>query len=279
MRMVRNFRQTQLQKAVIAASYAASFESELPQDVSNALGAGYAADGNATTQFMLDYLEAVNEYSGGSKNLHIDGAAIPILPPGTKLNLQNPGASAPDHEQYEASLLRYVASALDLSYEQFSRDFTKTNYSSARASIGEMWKAMQSRKRRVADRTANFIYRLWLEEAINRNEIECLKRRNVPSFYDGMNGEFYCQCEWIGAGRGMIDPLKETQADVLALKAGITTKEAVIARRDGGDWRRTARQIRREIQVDDEYGNPSVYGQDATDQTNALSGTPQERQQ
>lgn len=279
MRMLRNFRQTQLEKNIIAASYAAAFEAELPTDVTTALGAGYSADGNATTQYMMDYLAAVNSYSGGSKNLHINGASIPILPPGVKLNLQNPGTSGPEQAAYESSLLRYIAAAAGLSYEQFSRDYTNTNYSSARAAIGDVWKTLQSRKRRVADRVANFIYRAWLEEAINRNEIESLKRRNVPNFYEGMNAEAYCMADWIGAGRGMIDPLKETQADILALKGGLTTKEEVISRRSGGDWRRVAKQIARERAVDAEFENPSIYDQDSTDQTNALSGSPQERQQ
>lgn len=278
MRYTQNFRKTQMQKALIAATYAAAFESELPDDVLNALGAGQAADGNATTQWMLDYLSAVQEYSGGAKNLHIDGAAIPILPPGTKLNLQNPGATGPDDDVFMAGLLRYIAAALNLSYEQFSRDYSKTNYSSARASIGEAWKAMQAQKRMVADRVATFVYRGWLEEVINRNEIEALKRRNVPSFYDGLNSEAYSQASWIGAGRGMIDPLKETQADLLALKAGLTTKEDVIARRDGGDWRRNAKQIKREFDNDKSLGLPSVYEANSTDQTNALAGSPQERQ-
>lgn len=278
MRYTKNFRKTQLQKAVIAATYAAAFEAELPDDVVGALGAGNAADGNPTTQWMLDYLSAVQEYSGGAKNLHIDGASIPILPPGTKLNLQNPGAQGPDDAAFMENLLRYIAAALNLSYEQFSRDYSKTNYSSARASIGEAWKAMQSQKRMVADRVANFIYRLWLEEAINRNELESLKRANVPNFYEGLNAEAYSQADWIGAGRGMIDPLKETQADKLALSAGLTTKEAVIARREGGDWRRTAKQIKRELENDRKLEIPSVYEADTQDQENALSGTPQERE-
>lgn len=278
MRMFKHLNKTQLQKAVIAATYATSIEAELPQDINAALGAGYSADGNATTQWMLDYLNAVQEYSGGAKNLHMAGATIPVMPPGATLNVQNPGTVGPDYEPYVASILRYIASSFDLSYEQFSRDYTNTNYSSARASIGEMWKSMQVRKKMVADRTASFVYTLWLEEAINRNQIETLKRPNAPKFYEGLNSVAYTRCEWIGAGRGMIDPLKETQADALALKNGLDTKESVIARRSGQDWRRVGKQIQRERMNDERLGNSSVYEMENTDAENALSGTPQERE-
>ena len=187
MKMFKTFNKTQLQKAVIAATYAASIEAELPNDVAMALGANVAADGNPTTQWALDYLNMVEEYSGGARNLHMNGAAIPVLVPGMKLNLQNPGAAGPDHKDYSGSILRYLASAYDMPSEVYARDFTDTNYSSARAALGEAWKAAQTKKKMIADRAANFIYRLWLEEVVNRNELETLKRRKVPSFYEGLN--------------------------------------------------------------------------------------------
>ncbi|MER9522505.1 phage portal protein [Mesorhizobium sp. M0292] len=273
MRMTKHFRKTELERAVVAATYAASIESEIPTDVTAALGGG-AGEGNATTQWMQAYLATIAEYSSGAKNLHMDGAKIPIFAPGTKLKIQNPGASSPAGDKFEQSLLRYIAAALGVSYEQLSRDYTQTNYSSARASLGETFKTMLSLKRAVADKTANFIYRLWLEEAINYNELECFKRRDMPRFYDGLNAEAFSACEWIGAGQGQIDPLKETQAAVLRVKNGLSTQESEIAKMTGGDWRKVKRQIARERALDEKYGNPSIYDQDSKDMENSLAATP-----
>lgn len=277
MRMMKHFRQTELERAVVAATYAASIESELPQDVAAALGAGAPQDGNATEQWVKDYLNLLTEYSSGARNLHMDGAKIPIFAPGTHLKIQNPGAEGPVGDKFEQSLLRYIAAALNVSYEQLSRDYTQTNYSSARAAMGETQKTMAARKKMTADATADFTYRLWLEEAINYNQIEALKRRNVPKFYEGLNAEAYCACEWIGAGQGQIDPLKETQAAILKVKSGFSTKETEIARMSGGDWRKIARQIQREREVDAYYGNPSIYDStDTTDLENSLTAKPRE---
>lgn len=276
MRMTKHFRRTELERAVVAASYAASVESEIPDDVLAALG-GQTPEGNATVEWMTAYLGAIEAYNSNATNLHMDGAKIPVFAPGTKLKLQNTGATGPLGDKYEQSLLRYIAAALGLSYEQFSRDFTQTNYSSARASIGETQKGMNAKKAIAADGVANFIYRLWLEEAINKNDLECLKRKNVPLFYEGLNAEAYCACEWIGAGQGQIDPLKETQAAVLKVKSGFSTKEAEIAKMSGGDYRRVARQIQRERELDTFYGNPSIYDStDTKDMENSLSATPRE---
>ena len=142
--------------------------------------------------------------------------------------------------------------------------------------MGETWKFMLARKKMVADGTGDFVYRLWLEEAINAGEITTLRRRNAPNFYDGLNADAYASCEWIGAGQGQVDPLKETQAAILKLKNGLSTKEHEIARLAGGDWRKVARQIARERDLDDSLGNPSVYDQDTQDAENSLTATPRE---
>ena len=273
--MTKHFRKSELERATLAASYAMSIESEFPDSVLDAMGGSYAGEGNASMQWMNEYLAAIAEYSSGARNLHMDGTKIPVFAPGTSLKVQNPGANGPLGDKYEQSLLRYIAAALGVSYEELSRDFTQTNYSSARAAFGLTWKSMQTLKKMVADRFANFGYRLWLEEMINRNDIEALKRRNVPKYYEGRNADAYSRCEWIGAGQGQIDPLKETQAAILKIKSGLSTKEIEIAKMSGGDWRATARQINREIEEDRYYKNPSIYDNaDTKDVTNSLTASP-----
>lgn len=239
---------------------------------------GKGVDDPSVTDYMQAYLKAVNQFSGGAKQLKIDGAKIPILPPGTKMNVKTPGAESPAGDKFEMSILRYLASATNTSYEALAKDYSQLSYASGRLSKGQVETHQASRKKRVADKTANFAFRLWFEEAINRGYLETLKRPNIPNFYDGLNAEAYCQADWIGAGNVMIDALKETQAQVLQLKNGLNTKENVIARIHGGDWRRVSRQIAREMANDQKLGIPSVYLLDKTDAENALSGTPQVRE-
>ena len=71
--------------------------------------------------------------------------------------------------------------------------------------------------------------------------------------------------------------MKETQAAILKIKAGLSTRENEIAQMSGGDWRRVARQIAREMELDRKLNIPSVYDNaDTTDTENALSGTKRE---
>lgn len=278
MRMAKNLRKNVLQQAVIAATYAATLESDLPDGdvlaLMGSVGAG-GDDSNPGIEWMAQYMTAVDSFAGGSKNLHIDGVRIPTLPPGTKLNIQNPGAQSPIADKFEQSLLRHISAAIGTTYEQLSHDYSNTNYSSARAAMLDVALGFQAQKKLIADKVASFGYRLWLEEAINYNRLECLKRRKVPAFYEGQNAEAYTQADWIGAGTGQIDPLKETQASMMKLKAGLSTKEIEIARLSGGDWRAVAKQIARERANDEALGNPSVYDTpEDPNMVNSLNGTP-----
>jgi len=57
--------------------------------------------------------------------------------------------------------------------------------------------------------------------------------------------EAYTACSWIGASRGQIDELKETQAAIMRIKSGLSTYENEIAKL-GKDYREIFAQRARE---------------------------------
>lgn len=272
LRITKKFRDIVLQNAVVNASYAASIESDLPTEtVFQALGANLDPEKvqEVITNYAEGYLGAISEYAGGSKALAIDGVKIPHLFPGTKFNLKPAGSGSPTID-FEQSLLRYIAAILGVSYEELSRDYTKTNYSSARASMANSWKFMQSRKKMTADRFATTVFRLWLEEALNKGEIQSMPRLPVGWLYQGQNLDALSMCDWIGASRGQIDELKETQAAVLRINNGLSTLEYELARL-GMDYRKVLRQLSREEKLKTQYG-VLLTPTDTTNQENASTG-------
>lgn len=247
MRMTKKFQEVTLQNAVVNATYAAAIESELPTGQAfEILGANNQNGPLGGLQAYLGtYMGALGQYLDGSKSIAIDGAKIPHLFPGTKLNMQPVGTPGGVGTGFEESLLRYIAAALGLSYEEFSRDFTKTNYSSARASMNNTWKSMQAKKKMIADRLATEIFSLWLEEEWNAGNLPRPKGKGKSWFYQAGIKDCLTRCSWIGASRGQIDELKETQAAVMRIASGLSTYEKEMARL-GEDWRDVFAQAARE---------------------------------
>lgn len=274
MKMTKKFRDIVLQSAALNASYAASIESTLPSaEVFAQLGAGNDANslGSSMGSYAQQYLSYIAQYSGSGKAMHIDGVKIPHFFPGTSLKLQNAGTPGGIGTDFEASMLRYTAANLGVSYEQLSKNYSDANYSNLRASLAETGKRMRVEKRLVADRFATSFFRLWLEEAINKGEITSMPR-NAPNWYEGLNSDAYCQCDWIGANQGQIDELKETQAAVLRMKYKLSTLEDEQAKL-GRDWRQTLRQNKREQALAQELG-VDLMPQKDDNMMNASSGEP-----
>lgn len=287
-KMTSKFQDVTLQNAVVNATYAAAIESELPSDVIfAAMGAGQMpGGGNGMEGLLGTYLDMLGKYMGGSSNIAIDGVKMPHLFPGTKLSMKPMGTPGGVGTDYEASLQRHIAAGLGLSYEQFTKDFSKSNYSSFRGAMGESWKFMSSRKKIVADGIANDVYALWMEERINQTLAGTTTKPlplpagwTVADFYDPFKKAAILSADWIGASKGQVDELKETQAAMQRIAAGLSTYEAECARL-GTDWRKTFMQRSREEAMKTKLGLQFNTGTIAgtidagTDDTDQQPGTP-----
>jgi lambda family phage portal protein len=200
---------------------------------------------NAQLNYIESYLGALGQYVGAGRNVQIDGAKIPVLFPGTKLNLKPMGTPGGVGSDFHDSLMRHTAAALNIDYESFSRDFKGASYASNRASMSVTGRFMQARKKMVADRLANNIYALVLEEEISKGNVPLPPGKDRSNFYEPLMKEAYTVASWIGSGSGQIDEMKETQAALMRIKGGLSTYEQEISKL-GGDWREIFEQRARE---------------------------------
>lgn len=254
-RMGKKFHEVSLANAIVQASFAASIESELPPEMAyEMIGAG---TGGSSADASLTYLQAINEYSRAGRNIEIDGTKIPYLFPGTKLKLTPAGtASAGMGDKLEESLNRYISTTLGISYEEYTHDYSQTNYSSLRAATNKTLRAVVAKKRVIADGIANAFYQCWLEEAITEGHLRstrALTAANRNWFYERMNKDAVCRATWIGATRGQVDEGKETQAAIARIAAGLSTHEAETARL-GFDFRDVFAQQAREKRLREKLG-------------------------
>lgn len=268
-RMTRKFSEITLQNAVINASYAAAIESEMPTpELVTALGGG----GEGFDAAIGLFLSRLQEYLG-SANVAIDGAKIPHFFPGTKLNMKPMGTPGGIGTEFEASLLRRISATLGVSYAELSRDFSKVSYSAARAEMATTGRSMTTRKRMIADRFANSVYQLWLEEQMSLGNLPLPTGRNRTDFYRPMMKEAYSRCSWIGSGKGQIDELKETQAAIMRINAGLSDWGIECARL-GLDYREVFEAQKTQRALADKLG--ITFDMTATKQTIRAVDTGQE---
>ncbi|TWA76438.1 lambda family phage portal protein [Azospirillum brasilense] len=160
------------------------------------------------------------------------GAVLPLFP-GDEVRPFTPARPAAAFDAFTKSVLRHISAGLNIPYEILMKDFTQTNYSSARAALLEAWRFFNGRRQWLGTYWASPVFELWLEEAVNLGEVE------APDFYQ--NRYAYSRCRWIGAGKGWVDPVKEAQAAKLRMEIGVSTLEDECAEQ-GKDWREVMEQ-------------------------------------
>ena len=134
------------------------------------------------------------------------------------------------------SALRHIAAGLNLPYELLLKDFSKTNYSSARAALLEAWRYFLGRRAWIKHYWLRPIYELWMEEAVTAGRLPGVSHADYLS-----NRYAYARCRWVFAGRGWVDPVKEANAAQIRMAAGISTLEDECAEQ-GTDWRENVDQ-------------------------------------
>lgn len=236
-KMLDRYAGAELDAAVVNAMIAAFVETPLEYDGLVAMLGGKDED-------VKPYMDAKAQPQNRARLK--SGAIVPLYP-GEKLSAFNPGRPSAGFGAFMESVLRHIATGLNLPYELLLKDFSKTNYSSARAALLEAWRYFRSERQSLSDYWATPVYELWLEEAVNAGFIE------APGFYD--NRAAYARCRWIGAGRGWVDPVKEAQAAMIRMDSGLSTLEAECAEQ-GLDWEEVLHQQAREMALRKELGLP-----------------------
>lgn len=225
LKMLSKLQSTALQSAIVNAMYAAVIESEIDSAAAMEL-----IGGDVGMEKMQNWMGMMSEYHDAAQ-IKLDGVRIPHLVPGERLNLLTSQNADNGFIDLERGFLRYTAAGLNLSYEQLARDYSQTNYSSARAAMMETWRYMMGRRKVIAARKASIIFGLWLEEAIQRKVVTPPRGARFD-FYQAKSS--WCNADWIGSGRIAIDGLKEVKEAVLRIESGLSTyeKEAALMGED-----------------------------------------------
>lgn len=233
MRMIGKFADTELASAMVNALFAAFVKSNLPVD---AVNQAFTPQSATFADKRMDHWE---------KNpAMLNGVRIPVMPVGDEIEINGSTRETSSFPDFQAAFLQSIAAALGISYEQISADWSKVNYSSARAALNEVWRHIQTVCSAFYEQVVDPIYFAVMEEAFDRGYVAM--PAGAPDFWDVPGA--YLKGRWIGPGRGYVDPVKEAQGASLRMGSMISTLEAECADQ-GRDLEETLDQIAREEEM------------------------------
>ncbi|QKV18725.1 phage portal protein [Oricola thermophila] len=239
--------------ALLAAFIKTPFDAELLAD---------AMDATDPAQKLSDTMQAMADAQASVYSqdpIRLDGAQLNFLNPGEDVILTRPQHPNSGFEAFVKFGLRNLAAVAGITAEQLTQDWSEVNYSSARAALQEVWKGFHTMKAVVASQFMQPWYRAWLEEVFDKGLVEV--PAGAPPFRDAP--EAWAQADWIGTGRGYIDPQKEAEAAAMRISLGVSTLEREAAEQ-GLDWKAVAEQRAREreflrsLGMDPDAGRPEA---------------------
>lgn len=165
----------------------------------------------------------------GDKEFSVEPGMAKHLAPGEDIISNNPNRPNPAMDPFMRYMLREVASGIGTSYESLSRDYSQSNYSSSRLALlddRDLWRYFQAWFIRSFREP---LHRQWLQQAVFARAISV-----IPVEAYANDAERYQQVRFKPRGWSWIDPSKEVDAYVKAIRNGLTTTADVIAKTGDG---------------------------------------------
>lgn len=223
--------------AIVAASFSVFIEKSNQYDATGMQGVKRETSAHGDVNHYREIPPGTMLYGNANEKPHI-------------LKGDRPGNS---FQIFVETSLRAIGAATGMPYEVISKDFSKTNYSSARAAFQEAWRVFELYQDWLIARYCRPVWEMFFEEAVLRGRIVLPK--GAPDFYE-YRAE-YCAATWVGPEKTNVDPVKEMVADIMGLNAGVITLADIAAKRNK-DWEQQVKQRGREIKTLKEAGlNPT----------------------
>jgi phage portal protein, lambda family len=187
-----------------------------------------------------------NTDANGNKLDGVEPGMIHYLAEGESVTFGDPGQPSGSFAPFVEAVLRSIGSSLGLPLELVLKDFSKTNYSSARAALLEARKFFKRDQSWLAARLCQPCWEWVLEEAWLMEELPAVDLM-------GAQREDWMRASWVGSGWGWVDPVKEVESSTMAVDGGLSTLADECAAQ-GRDWEDVMNQRKREKDLMDELG-------------------------
>ncbi|MFZ4498924.1 MAG: phage portal protein [Burkholderiales bacterium] len=175
-----------------------------------------------------------------------------VLPPGTSFQSYDPQYPHDQFGEFIKATLRGISSALGVSYNTLANDLEGVNFSSIRSGVleeREQWIMVQDW---FIECVMDRVFEEWVTIGVATQAIT-QPGRNGPVGLPAAKVDKFREHLFIGRRWQWVDPLKDVQANIMAIEAGITTVTDV-ALKNGIDLEDVLATKQREQQLAAQYG-------------------------
>lgn len=148
-----------------------------------------------------------------------------VLPPGYEFQSWNPDYPMANYDSFVKQCLRSIASGLGVCYNGLANDLEGVNFSSIRAGV------LEERDNWVVDQdwfTNSFlrvIFADWLQVALAAKALTFSNGSPLPP----SKFEKFCEHTWQGRRWAWVDPRKDIEASIMAIKANLNSPQNIAA--------------------------------------------------
>lgn len=170
-------------------------------------------------------------------------ATMAALPRGVDVKAIDSSNAQSTFEPFVGAFLKQIGAALNIPYEVLLKNFT-ASYSASRAALLQAADEFRQRKAWFIQDFCAPVYEQFLAEAV------ALGRIKAEGFFDDpIKRAAWSAADWRNENSHFLDPVKETQAMILRLNAGLSTYSAEVAEATGQDFDEVIETLRQEREL------------------------------
>ena len=191
---------------------------------------------------------------GGELYMDMDAGSLQSLPPGVEFTAFTPEYPAQMYRDFVQGTLRDVATGLCVAYHSLANNLEGVSFSSIRSGTLEERDAWMVLQGWFMSELLDPIYREWLSTALAMGQVTLPNGSPLPL----SKSEKFSAHTWQGRRWEWVDPLRDIQADLEAIRAGLKAPQAVAAKM-GQDYEDVVASIAQAAQLAQQAGVPLAW--------------------
>lgn len=176
-----------------------------------------------------------------------DGAIIPLAR-GQEIDIANPARPNTAFAEFISFTIKKIGMGLALPYEVLMQSFT-ASYSASRGSLLEAEKTFLKYRKEFINKFCTPIYERFFDEMVRLGKI------SAPNYHDPLYKKAYLGAVWIAPKKSSIDELKEVNAAIARIEAGLSNKSIEALNLTGVRWEQVIERRKQELEIE-----KNIYG-------------------